>query len=87
MLISMSVAASFVGGFAKAPWWFWLLAGLALALLVATDPTRHRASYADAAGAGSIPLLLNDLKNLTTGCLMSVVAFALGTALSWTLPA
>lgn len=86
MLVTMSVAASFVGGFARAPWWFWVVGGLAMALLTATDPMRQRTSYADLRGTASLPLLLSDLRSLSTGCLMSAAAFALGTALTWTLP-
>lgn len=86
MLIISLIIASLLAGFAKAPWWFWLIGGAALALLSATNPDRLRASYADARGADTIPILLEDLKSLAAGCLMSAGAFALGSALSWALP-
>jgi Zn-dependent protease with chaperone function len=47
LLVALSLAATLLGGFAKAPWWFWLVGAAALALLIATDPNRFRASYAD----------------------------------------
>ena len=85
MLITLSILASFVGGFAKAPWWFWLLSGLTAALLATTDPERLRRSYAEVRGIAAFPLLLDDLKALSRGCLTSAAAFALGSALSWPL--
>jgi Zn-dependent protease with chaperone function len=85
LLVALSLAATLLGGFAKAPWWFWLVGAAALALLIATDPNRLRASYADTRGLDTVPLLLGDLKSLSIGCLMSAAAFALGVALSWLL--
>jgi hypothetical protein len=86
LLVALSLIATLLGGLARAPWWFWLVGAAALALLMATDPSRLRASYAEARGLNSVPLLLGDLKSLATGCLMSAGAFALGSALSLTLP-
>ena len=86
MLVMLSLAATLLGGFAKAPWWFWLVGAAALALLMATDPDRLRASYADAQGVRSVPLLLGDLKRLSIACSMSAAAFAVGSALSLALP-
>jgi hypothetical protein len=80
--MALSLIATLIGGLAGAPWWFWLVGGGALALLMATDPTRLRASYADARGLASIPLLFTDLKTATLACALSAAAFALGTALS-----
>jgi 4-hydroxybenzoate polyprenyltransferase len=85
LLVALSLAATLLGGFARAPWWFWLVGAAALALLIATDPNRFRASYADTRGLDTVPLLLGDLKSLSIGCLMSAAAFALGVALSWLL--
>ncbi len=82
MLVALSLIATLVGGFAGAPWWFWLVGGGALSLLMATDPTRLRASYADARGLDTVPLVLSDLKTAALACSLSAAAFALGTALS-----
>ena len=86
LLVMLSLAATLLGGFARAPWWFWLVGAAALALLMATDPDRLRASYADARGVRSVPLLLGDLKSLSIACSMSAAAFAVGSALSLALP-
>ena len=86
MLITLSLAATLLGGLARAPWWFWLVGAAALALLMATDPNRLRTGYADARGLDSVPLLLGDLKTLSMACSMSAAAFALGSALSLALP-
>ena len=86
VLIALSLTATLLGGFARAPWWFWLLGVAATALLMATDPDRQRASCAEARGLTSIPLLLDDLKTVSVAALISAAAFALGSALSLTLP-
>jgi hypothetical protein len=86
LLVALSLAATLLGGFARAPWWFWLVGAAALALLMATDPDRVRANYADARGLNSVPLLLGDLKTLSMATLTSAAAFALGSALSLALP-
>jgi hypothetical protein len=86
LLITLSLIATLLGGLARAPWWFWLVGAGALALLMASDPTRLRASYADTRGLDSVPLLLGDLKTMSMASLMSAAAFALGNALSLALP-
>jgi len=86
LLVALSLAATLLGGFARAPWWFWLVGAAALGLLMATDPNRLRAGYADVRGVNSVPLLLDDLKTLSMACAMSAAAFALGSALSLALP-
>jgi hypothetical protein len=86
LLVALSPIATLLGGLARAPWWFWLVGAAALALLIATDPNRLRASYADTRGLDSVPLLLGDLKTLSLASLMSAAAFALGGALSLALP-
>jgi len=86
LLITLSLVATVLGGLAKAPWWFWLVGAATLALLMASDPARLRASYADKRGLESIPLLLGDLKTLSMASLISAAAFALGSALSLALP-
>src|SRR5262245_30418649 len=85
MLARLLILASFVGGFARAPWWFWVVGGVTLALLFWTDPQRQRTSYADVRGVATLPLLLEDLKSISLACLTSAVAFALGSVLSWPL--
>jgi hypothetical protein len=80
--MALSLIATLIGGFAGAPWWFWLVGGGALSLLMATDPARLRASYADARGLDTVPLVLADLKTGALACSLSAAAFALGTALS-----
>jgi hypothetical protein len=86
LLVTLSLAATLLGGLARAPWWFWLVGAAALTLLMATDPDRQRASYADARGIGSVPLLLGDLKTASMASMLSAAAFALGSALSLALP-
>jgi hypothetical protein len=49
---------------------------------MATDPTRLRASYADARGLATVPLVLADLRTAAVACSLSAAAFALGTVLS-----
>jgi hypothetical protein len=82
LLTALSLAATLLGGFARTPWWFWLVGAAVLALLMATNPDRLRASYAEARGLNSVALLLSDLKTLSIASLMSAAAFGLGTALS-----
>jgi hypothetical protein len=86
LLVTLSVIATLLGGLARAPWWFWLVGAGALTLLMTTDPSRLRASYADTRGLNTLPLLLGDLKSLSMACLMSAASFGLGSALSWALP-
>ena len=74
MLVALSLAAMLLGGFARAPWWFWLVGAAALALLMTTDPDRLRPSYADARRLASVPLLLDDLKALSMASVMSAAA-------------
>lgn len=83
MLIALSICASFVAGFVRAPWWFWIVGGATLALLAATDPQRLRVSYADMRGLSSLPLVLDDMKIIARECLVSAAAFGVGTALSY----
>ncbi len=78
MLASLLIAASFVAGLVKAPWWFWLLSGITLAVLKATDPSRLRASYAEVKGFNTLPLLAGDLRLTLWGCAASAAAFACG---------
>lgn len=72
----MLIAASFVAGLVKAPWWFWLLAGVTLAVLAATDPSRARVSYAEVRGFNT--MLFADLRLLARGCAFAAAAFAGG---------
>lgn len=85
MLVMLSIFASFVAGFVRAPWWFWVLGGATLALLAATDHRRLRASYADMRGLSSLPMVLDDVKIIVRECLVSAVAFGAGTGLSYLL--
>lgn len=86
MLIVLSLAAVLMAGVAKAPWWFWLIGAASLALLLATDPTRLRPSYAEARGFSSVFLVLEDLKKVSMASVMAAGAFAMGSALSLALP-
>jgi hypothetical protein len=76
MLALLLIAASFVAGLVKAPWWFWLLAGVTLAVLTATDPSRARMSYAEVRGFNT--MLFSDLGLLARSCLLAAAAFAGG---------
>lgn len=77
MLALMLISASFVAGLVKAPWWFWVLGGITLAVLAATDPRRVRVSYAEIRGFNT--LLLADLRLVARQCVYSAAAFACGT--------
>lgn len=86
MLVALSVVASFVAGFARAPWWFWVLGGVTLALLAATDPRRLRSSYSDIRGLSTVPMLFEDAKLIGREFGIAAAAFASGSALSALLP-
>lgn len=84
MLAVLLIAASFVAGLVKAPWWFWLLAGVTLAVCSATDPDRTRVSYAEVRGFNT--MLFADLRLFARGCFYAAAAFAGGAwAASFTL--
>ncbi|RTL72681.1 MAG: hypothetical protein EKK41_03465 [Hyphomicrobiales bacterium] len=76
MLAVLLITASFVAGLVKAPWWFWLLAGVTLTVLSATDPSRARMSYAEVRGFNT--MLFSDLGLLVRSCLFAAAAFAGG---------
>lgn len=78
MLAGLLFAATLIAGFVKAPWWFWLLSGITMAIIAATDPARLRVSNADVRGLDALPLLLQDLKLVSRGCVASAVAFLAG---------
>lgn len=86
MLVALSVFASFVAGLARAPWWFWLVSGITLALLAATDPRRLRASYSDMRGLSTLPMLFQDAILIARECAIAAGAFGLGAALSSLIP-
>ena len=86
VLIALSLAAVLMAGLARAPWWFWLIGAASLALLLATDPSKLRPSYADARGLGSLVLMLDDLKKASLAGVMAAAAFGIGSALSLALP-
>ena len=84
MLPGFMIVATAGAGFANGPWWFWIVAGAALAFLSITDPYRLRPSFAILGDSGT--LALSSLISLTTGCLTSALAFATGRIASWLLP-
>ena len=85
MLACFLIVASIGAGFAQAPWWFWVVGGTALAVLSITDPLKLRPVYAPLGESGT--LALTSLVSLTTGCMASAVAFAIGRIIWWTLAA
>ena len=85
MLTSFLMAASVVAGFGKGPWWAWIVGGMALAVLRLTDP--HDLTRRFNALGDSGALLADGLARLSTGCLVSASAFALGRMLWWALTA
>lgn len=85
MLACFLIVASIGAGFAQAPWWFWVVGGTALAFLSVTDPLKLRPVYAPLGDAGT--LALSGVLSLTTGCVASAVAFAIGRIIWWTLTA
>ena len=86
MLNALSILVSLLAGLVKGPWWFWLVGGAALAFLGITAPDRLRPSYTDMSAMEALPLLLSDLKIVSTGCAATAAAFAVGCVLSWSLP-
>jgi hypothetical protein len=82
MLSVMLVVASLVAGLVKAPWWFWLLSGVTMAIVTATEPERFRVSTADVRGFAALPIVLGDLKLAARGCVLSAMAFGTGSGLT-----
>ena len=76
MLAQLALLAAAGAGFAHAPWWFWLVAALALAVLALTDHDRAHPRYAD--GGIAELLLVNGLARFSSGCIASASAFAAG---------
>lgn len=81
MLSALLVVASLIAGLVKAPWWFWVLAGVTMALISATDPARLRVSNAEVRGLEALPHFVEDLKLVTRGFFVSALAFAAGSSL------
>ena len=76
MLTQFAILAAASAGFVNAPWWFWLVAALALAVLGLTDPDKVHPRYAD---GGIAQLLLADsLARFASACAASAGAFAAG---------
>ncbi|HEU0060285.1 MAG TPA: hypothetical protein VFR19_10440 [Hyphomicrobiaceae bacterium] len=76
MLRQLSILAAASAGFVNAPWWFWLVAALALAVLGLTDPDEVHPRYAD---GGIAQLLVADsLARFASACAASGGAFAGG---------
>ena len=86
MLHALSILVSLLAGLVRGPWWFWLVGGVTLAVLSITAPDRLRPRYADTSTIEALPLLLSDLKTVTTGCAAAAAAFAVGCVISWGLP-
>lgn len=78
MLSAMLLVASMFAGAVKAPWWFWVLSGVTIAIVSATEPGRMRIKTADVRGLAALPLVLEDLKLAARGCMFSGFAFAAG---------
>ncbi len=85
MLASLLIVATMGAGFARGPWWFWLAAGAGLAFLSITDPRNDRVSLASSGVMSA--RTLNSLMSLSTGCLISAAAFAIGRIIWWVMPA
>jgi hypothetical protein len=76
MLTQLAILAAGSAGFVNAPWWFWLVAALALAVLGLTDPDKVHPRYAD---GGIAQLLVADsLARFASACAASAGAFAAG---------
>ena len=76
MLTQLAMLATASAGFINAPWWFWLVAALALAVLGLTDPDKVHPRYADG-GIASL-LLADSLARFASACAASGGAFAGG---------
>lgn len=76
MLAQFAILAAASAGFANAPWWFWLVAALALTVLALTDPDKVHPRYAD--GGIAELLVVNSLARFSTACVASAAAFAAG---------
>jgi hypothetical protein len=82
MLSAMLLVASVCAGAVKAPWWFWVLSGVTIAIVSATEPGRLRIRTADVRGLAALPLVFEDLKLAARGCALSGAAFAAGSTAS-----
>jgi len=80
MLAHLAILAAVGAGFANAPWWFWLVAAAALAVLAVTDPDKVHPRYAD--GGSAELLLVSGVYSFTAGCLVAAGAFAGGRVLA-----
>jgi len=76
MLAHLAILATAAAGLANAPWWFWLVAASALAVLAVTDPDKVHPRYAE--GGSAELLLVNSLYSFSTGCFVAACAFAGG---------
>jgi hypothetical protein len=86
VLIFFTISATLVVGFARGPWWGWLLGGAVLAFLHISDPRYLRPSLAEARLSEAFALLRADLRCLSASCMAAAGAFAAGRVLSWALP-
>jgi hypothetical protein len=85
MLTLLTILATLTIGFARGPWWCWLIAGSALAFLSITDPRQTRPSLSDAQLGEAMAMLRADLICLSTACIVAAGAFAAGRIISWAL--
>jgi hypothetical protein len=76
MLTQLAMLAAAGAGFLHAPWWFWLVAALALAVLGLTDPDKVHPRYAD--GGIARLLVVDSLAGLSSASVAAALAFAAG---------
>jgi len=76
MLTQLAILAAAGAGFLNAPWWFWIIAALALAVLGLTDPDKIHPRYGD--GGIAQLLVIDGLARLSTASIASALAFAAG---------
>jgi hypothetical protein len=76
MLTQLAILAAAAAGFVSAPWWFWLVAALALAALGLTDPDKVHPRYAD--GGIAQLFVVDSLARLSSAAVAAALAFAAG---------
>ena len=76
MLTQLAVLAAAGAGFLNAPWWFWIVAGVGLAVLGLTDPDKVHPRYAD--GGIAQLLVVDSLARLSSASIAAALAFAAG---------
>jgi hypothetical protein len=76
MLTQLAILAAAGAGFVSAPWWFWIVAALALTVLGLTDPNKVHPRYAD--GGIAQLFVVDSLARFSSASVAAALAFAAG---------